>query len=111
MDEHGFRMDPSKIEVLRDWKWPTNIHEFRSFLGLANFYKKFMRGFLEIAYLLHQITKAKRAFEWGTDQQDDFDLIKHHLCTTPLLAMPNLQLPFEVEADASGHALGAVLTQ
>ena len=64
MDEQGFRMDPSKIEVLRDWKRPTNIHELRSFLGLANFYRKFVRGFSEIVHPLHQITKAKRAFEW-----------------------------------------------
>ena len=104
-------MDPSKIEVLRDWRRPTNIHELRSFLGLANFYRKFVRGFSEIAHPLHQITKVKRAFEWQTDQQDAFNLLKHRLCTAPVLAMPNLQLPFEVEADASGHALGAVLTQ
>eukprot|EP01018_Ginkgo_biloba_P028411 Gb_19338 [translate_table: standard] len=53
VDEQGFRMDPSKIEVLRDWKRPTNIHELRSFLGLANFYRKFVRGFSEIAHPLH----------------------------------------------------------
>ena len=90
MDEHGFKMDPSKIEVLRDCKRPTNIHELRIFLGLANFYRKFMRGFSEIVHALHHITKVKRAFEWGTDQQDSFDLIKHHLCTAPVLAMLNL---------------------
>ena len=67
MDEHGFWMDPSKIKVLRDWKRPTNIHELISFLGLANFYKKFVRGFSEITHSLHQITKAKRAFKWGTN--------------------------------------------
>ena len=53
VDEHGFMMDPSKIEVLRDWKRPTNIHELRSFLGLANFYRKFTRGLSEIAHSLH----------------------------------------------------------
>ena len=53
IDEHGFKMDPSKIEVLRDWKRPTNIHELRSFLGLANFYRKFTRGLSEIAHSLH----------------------------------------------------------
>ena len=68
MDDHGFKMDPSKIEVLRDWKCPTNIHELRSFLGLANFYKKFVRGFSEITHSLHQIIKAKRAFKWGKNQ-------------------------------------------
>ena len=68
MDEHDFRMDYLKIDILRDWKRPTNIHELKSFLGLANFYRNFMRGFSEIAHSLHQITKAKRAFEWGIDQ-------------------------------------------
>lgn len=111
MDEHGFRMDPLQIEVLRDWKRPINIHNLQSFLCLANFNRKFVRGFLEIAHSLHQITNAKRAFEWGIDQQDDFDLLKYHLCIELVLAMPNLQLPFEVEADASGHVLGEVLTQ
>jgi len=72
MDEHGFRMDPSKIEVLRDWKRPTNTHELKSFLGLANFYRKFMRYFSEIAHSLHQITKAKR--EVGHDEADCFNL-------------------------------------
>ena len=61
-------MDPSKIEVLRDWKRPTNIHELRSFLGLANFYRKFVRGFSKIAHSLHQIIKVKRDFEWGIDK-------------------------------------------
>jgi len=60
-------MDPSKIEVLRDWGRPTNIHELRNFLGLANFYRKFVREFLKNAHPLHQITKAKRAFVWGRD--------------------------------------------
>jgi len=66
IDDHGFRMDPSKIEVLRDCQRLNKIHELRIFLGLSDFYRKFVRGFLEIVHPLHQITKEKRAFVWGT---------------------------------------------
>ena len=77
----------------------------------SGLYRKIVIKNEDIMHSLHQITKAKRDFEWGTDKQDVFDLLKHNLCTSPILAILNLHLPFEVEADASGHALGAVLTQ
>ena len=106
-------MDPAKIQVIRDWPAPTTITELRSFLGLANFYCRFVLGFSHITWPLSQLTKggAKDKFFWSESQQKAFVELKHHLCSTLVLTLPDLQQPFEIETDASDYAIGAVLTQ
>ena len=58
IDEMGVHVDPTKIQVIRDWLAPTTLTELRSFLGLANFYRKFMLGFSHITWPLSQVTKG-----------------------------------------------------
>jgi hypothetical protein len=113
VDEHGVHVDPAKIQVIRDWPAPTTLTELWSFLGLANFYRRFVLGFSHIAWALSQVTKGsgKEKFAWGQAQQQAFDDLKHHLCSTPLLSLPDLQQPFDIETDASDYVVGAVLTQ
>jgi hypothetical protein len=67
VDQHGVHVDPGKIQVIRDWPAPTTLTELRSFLGLANFYCRFMLGFSHIAWALSQITRGggKEKFAWG----------------------------------------------
>ena len=67
VDQHGVHVDPNKIQVIRDWPAPTTLTELQSFLGLANFYRKFMLGLSHIAWALSQITKGggKVKFAWG----------------------------------------------
>ena len=87
--------------------------ELYSFLGLANFYRKFVLGFSHITWPLSQVTKggAKEKFFCSKSQQKAFIELKYRLCTTPMLALPDMQQPFEVETHASDYAIGAVLTQ
>eukprot|EP00253_Pinus_taeda_P021868 PITA_21868 len=109
----GVHVDPTKIQVIRDWPSPTTLTELRSFLGLANFYRKFVLGFSHITWPLSQVTKggAKAKFFWSESQQKAFIELKDHLFLAPVLALPDLQQSFEVKTDASNYVIGAVLTQ
>jgi hypothetical protein len=111
IDQHGVHVDPAKIQVICDWPAPTTLTELRSFLGLANFYHRFVLGFSHIAWALSQITKGggKEKFAWGRSQKQAFDDLKQCLCSTPVLSLPDLQQPFEIETDASDYVVGAVL--
>jgi hypothetical protein len=113
IDQHGIHVDPAKIQVIHDWPAPTTLTELQSFLGLANFYRRFMLGFSHIAWALSQITRGggKEKFAWGRSQQQVFDDLKQRLCSAPVLSLPDLQQPFEIETDASDYVVGIVLTQ
>jgi hypothetical protein len=113
VDAHGVHVDPAKIQVIRDWPAPTTLTELQSFLGLANFYRRFVLGFSHIAWALNQITRGggKEKFVWGMSQQKAFDDLKQCLCSTPVLSLPDLQQPFEIETNASDYVVGAVITQ
>jgi hypothetical protein len=113
IDQHGVHVDPTKIQVICDWPAPTTLTELQSFLGLANFYRRFMLGFSHIAWALNQVTRGggKEKFVWGLSQQQAFDDLKNHLCSSPVLSLPDLQHPFEIETDASDYVVGIVLTQ
>jgi hypothetical protein len=77
-DHHGIHVDQAKIQVIRDWLAPTTLTELWIFLGLANFYHKFVLGFSHIAWTLSQITRGggKEKFAWGRSQQQAFDNLK-----------------------------------
>jgi hypothetical protein len=113
IDEGGVQVDPTKIPVIRDWPAPTTLTELRSFLGLANFYHRFVLGFSHITWPLSQVTKggAKEKFFWSESQQKAFGELKYRLCSALVLTLPDLQQPFEIETDASDYAIGAILTQ
>jgi hypothetical protein len=113
MDEHGAHVDLAKIQAIRDWPDPTTLTELRNFLGLANFYRKFVLGFSHIAWPLNQVTKGsgKSKFVWSESQQKSFEEMKHHLCSTPVLSLPDVQQPVKIEIDASNYVVGVVLIQ
>ena len=113
IDERGVHVDPAKIQVIRDWPAPTTITELCSFLGLANFYRRFMLGFSHITWPLSQVTNggAREKKFWSKPQQNAFTELKNRLCSALVLTLPDLQQPFEIETDASDYAIGAVLTQ
>jgi len=106
-------VDPANIQVIQNWPSLTTLIELRNFLGLVNFYRRFVLGFSHITWPLSQVTKggAKEKFFWSKSQQKEFIELKHHLFSAPVLALPNLQQPFEIETDASDYAIGVVLTQ
>ena len=105
------KIDPTKVEVIVKWPRPQNVIEVRSFLGAIQYWRKFIANFSFIASSLHALTSTKVLFQWRGKQQKTFDTLKHKIVTAPVLALPDIQQPFEIERDASGYAMGAVLMQ
>ena len=87
VDEHGVHVDPTKIHVICYWRNPTTLSKLQSFLGIPNFYHRFMLGFSHIAWVLIQVTKGggKENFVWGNSQHQEFDDLKHFLFSAPIL--------------------------
>lgn len=104
-------MDPEKIAAITQWPIPTSMTEVRSFMGAAQYLRKLIANLSAIAAPLHAMTAKGNNFCWGRPQQRAFEDLKSRICNASVLAMPNLQRPFELETDASGYALGAVLLQ
>ena len=98
MDKHGVHVDPAKIQAIRDCPTPTNLTELRSFLGLANFYRRFVLGFSNIAWSITQVTKggSKAKFIWSKPQQHAFEELNQRLCSAPVLTLPDLQHPLRL---------------
>ncbi|GJW15316.1 hypothetical protein Tco_0019449 [Tanacetum coccineum] len=108
---NGIHVDPSKIEVVKNWKAPRTPTEVRSFLGLAGYYRRFIENFSKIAKSLTILTQKSKTFEWGEEQELAFQTLKDKLCNAPILALPDGPKDFMVYSDASGIGLGCVLMQ
>ena len=87
MSAEGVAMDPDKIKLVSEWPEPTSVKEVRSFLGLAGYYWRFVRGYAEVTAPLHELTKKDVIFKWTGETQLAFDTLKAAL-TSPILAMP-----------------------
>ncbi|XP_022683199.1 uncharacterized protein LOC111257603, partial [Setaria italica] len=111
VDCRGIEVDSSKIDAIREWPTPTTVTQIRSFLGLAGFYRRFVRDFSSIAAPLHELTKKDVPFAWSDSQEVAFSTLKDKLTNAPLLQLPDFTKVFELECDASGIGLGAVLLQ
>jgi hypothetical protein len=105
-------MDPSKVEVIKNWPSPRNIFEVRSFHGLASFYQKFIRNFSGIsAAMMDTIKKRHKYFHWTEEAENSFNLLKRKITEQSVLVLPDFTKVFQVKCDASGFAIGAVLSQ
>jgi hypothetical protein len=107
----GVSTDPDKIQAIEKWPAPTNAKELRSFLGLAGFYRKFVRHFGVISRPLFNLLKKHSVFLWTQDHQQAFQLLKTALVTASVLALPDFTKPFSVHTDACQYSVGAVLMQ
>lgn len=106
----GVKPVASKVGAILQWPIPHSIRAVHSFLGLAGFYWRFIRGYATIdAPLVHLTTKDH--FLWTDPAQDAFEKLNQALSFAPVLALPDFELPFTVETDASGVGMGAVLSQ
>ena len=106
----GISVDPSKTAAIRDWPTPTTTFDVRSFHGLAQFYRRFVRNFSSLAAPLTDLLKLNR-FEWNATAERAFQQIKVALTTAPVLRLPDFDKLFDVATDASGLGIGAVLSQ
>ena len=88
------KIDPSKVEVIVNWPKPKSATEVRSFLGAAQYWRKFIANFSLIAAPLHALTGLNKVFHWGGKQQKAFDTLKEKISTTPVLTLLDLQRPF-----------------
>ena len=88
------RIDPSKVEAIVNWPTPKSITEVRSFLGAAQYWRKFISNFSAIAAPMHAVTSVKRAFQWGGKQQKAFEPLKEKISSTPFLSLLDLRQPF-----------------
>lgn len=107
---NGVQPNPSKIQAIIDWPTPQSLKDLRAFLDLTGFYWKFVKGYAAIATPLTHLL-CQDAFQWIPKSQDAFDKLKHAMTAAPMLALPEFSLPFALETDASGTAMGAVLQQ
>ena len=110
----GVQVDPVKIEAVQKYPRPKDIHQLRSFLGMANFFRRFVKGYSQIANPLTSLTRKDRPYVWEADQQLAFDKLKTALTTAPVLAIPDwhdAETPYVLITDASYEGLAGVLMQ
>ena len=107
----GVATDPAKIKAVSEWPVPTSVKEVRSFLGLAGYYRRFVKAYASIAAPLHDLTKKDRSFVWTDETQLAFETLRSALTSPPVLAMPLDIGDFILDTDASDQTIGSVLSQ
>ena len=111
MSADGVRTDPAKTAKVTDWPVPKTKKQVQQFLGLASYYRRFVRDFATTAKPLHRLTEKNCKFEWTTHCQTAFEELRHRLVSAPILAFPDYCSDFILDTDASDTGIGAVLSQ
>ena len=111
VSKEGIRVDPRKIEVIIEWKPPRNVTEVRSFLGLAGYYRRFVKGFSKITALMTRLLQKNLKFEWSEECLKSFDKLKAFLTEAPVLTQPTCGKEYVIFSDSSLNGLGCVLMQ
>ena len=111
ISEEVIRVSKEKVKAIMEWPRPESIKELRSFLGLASFYRKHIKGFAFIAEPLHNLLKKDTKWVWKGDHKQAFNTLKKCLSEAPVLLFPDFNLPFTICPDSSGYAIGGVLMQ
>ena len=107
----GISVDPGKVKEVLDWTPPTSVHQVRSFLGLAGYYRRFIPNFSQLSKPITNLLKNDVKFKWDKHCEEAFQKLKNLLTTAPVLAQPDIAKSFDVYCDASGTGLGCVLMQ
>nr|GFC00843.1 putative reverse transcriptase domain-containing protein [Tanacetum cinerariifolium]GFC08891.1 putative reverse transcriptase domain-containing protein [Tanacetum cinerariifolium] len=111
INNQGLHVDPAKIEAVKNWASLTTPTEILQFLGLVDYYQRFIKDFSKIAKSLTELTQKNKKYILGEDQETAFQLLKQKLCEAPILALPEGNDNFFVYCDASNQGLGEVLMQ
>jgi len=109
----GIKMANNKVEAVLGWKTPESLTEVQSFLGFANFYRRFMKDYSKVARPLTELTKKseEKKWAWNKEAETAFHDLKQRFTTAPILAHFDAARPIIIETDASDFAIGAVLSQ
>jgi hypothetical protein len=111
LSANGITVDPTKVTNILEWKPPTIVHQVRSFLRLAGYYRKFIPDFSKLVKPITSLLKNDTKFNWSSRRNEPFQQLKVLLTTASVLAQPDIENPFDVYCDASGSGLGCVLMQ
>ena len=111
VSEDGVATDPSKTDKVASWPTPICRREVQQFLGLANYYRRFVKDFAKIAKPLHRLTERTTRFAWTQQCQEAFEELRRRLVSSPILAFPDFTRPFILDTDASDYGVGGVLSQ
>jgi hypothetical protein len=104
-------MDPSKIEKVMQMKPPQSIKQLQTFLGLTGYYRRFIKDYAKISFSLMRMLRKDVLWEWDPNANNSFEELKKKLTEYPILRCPDFYRQFWIYTDASGFALGAVLSQ
>jgi len=107
---NGIEIEEEKVDGVLSWPEPKNVKDVRKFLGLANYYRRFIKDFARVARPINMLTRKDVKWQWGVEQQKAFNELKKVFTTKPVLAAPDLDKEFRVEANASNYATGGVLS-
>ena len=110
VEKEQIKMEQEKIKAVKEWKMPTKMKNVESFLRFANFYQCFIHNFSYIARPLNEL-KGKKEWKWEEEHQKAFEELKEKITSQLVLALPKREGKFRVEMNASGHAIGEVLSQ
>lgn len=111
IDHKGIRPNPANVSAITEYPVPRNFHELHSFLGLASYFRKFVKHFATISKPLYDLLKSKESFVWTDEHSHSFEMLKQILITQPVLAIYSPKLATELHCDASSHGYGSVLLQ
>jgi len=106
----GIEMKKEKVDGVLSWLEPRNVKDVRKFLGLANYYRRFIKNFAQIARPINMLTRKDVKWQWEEEQQKVFDKLKRVFTTKPVLVAPDLDKEFSIEANASNYATGGILS-
>ena len=111
VSETGISTDPEKVRAVKELPVPRNVHELRSFLGTASYYRKFCKSFCDIPGPLHKLTEKQNAFVWTVECNSAFNQLKRVLTTASIMGYPRSDSDYLLDCDCSGYGLGAVLSE
>lgn len=106
----GVTVDPNKIQVINDWLVPETVKALRGFMGLCDYYRRFVSKYSQIAAPLTELLR-KDAFVWTPAATQAFRNLQQALTRTPVLQLPDFSILFVIQTDASGSGVGAILLQ
>lgn len=110
VSEAGVMVDSAKIAEVQKWTRPSDVKEFRAFLGFASYYRRFIQDFAKIASPPNTLNKTGNKLEWTSDCETAFEQLKQKLSTTSILSYPVESQTFVLDTDANKEGLGAVLS-